>query len=528
MQVLIRMTSPRNPTSLGQWGFLCLFLGVLGFFGGCSFSAPHGALPLESIVYSAAADSIGFAAFSQLSQAEQESRRLQARLWLERFTQEPLPEGRIQALGNAVGLAPDDPASWLQLAHLWRWLGDYLKTMDCLDSAATAVRSFDPQVHTWSKREMQRRTALARSWLHYDRGEWQQGLEWARAAQKASPGDAAVRQVFGLLAGHAGMRSKAEEFAGEMMRTEMDNSDIAWVRAAYWVSRTKYRQAFNLIMSKRPNQTHQAEYWREKGEIAEILGEFSRAENWYKESAYVLPFRDSTCLSVLKYHSLGSGSAKTELKIWLAFDRYYVTGSYSAFTNLAFLRFNKAKDSAEKDFWAGQVVNATGTLLRKGVDIPWAYRTRGLVFAYGNKTKRSISDLSQASDLLGKLDQVDPNVESTLGHLLLMKEDHFQALPHLEVAVEMNPKSSRVWQDLGLAQIMSGRENEGGRSLTRALELNPEATISWYNRGLLFFHQKKFSRAKADLETAARLAPDNLEVLNLLQKADTMWRKNQP
>jgi tetratricopeptide (TPR) repeat protein len=522
------MINRRNPTVFRWWGFLLSTLCILLSLIGCSSSSfQKHTTSIDSIAYSADVDSLGIEAFTALSAEDKEYRRTQARLWLDRFANEETPEARIRSLCNAVGLAPDNPGTWLQLAHYWRWLGDYLNTMECLDAAATAIRNHDSQEYSWNKKEMQRRTALARAWLHYDRGEWQQGLEWARAARQVAPGEASVRQIYGLLAGHAGFRSTMEETAGDMMRIDADNTDVAWVRAAFWVSKGKHRQAFNLIMDQRPNQTHQAEYWREMGEIAEYLGEYSRAGRWYEESAHVLPFRDRSSVTSFKHSRLDSGANPVSLKVWLAFDRYYVTGSYSAFTSLAYRRFVEAKNPGEKDFWAGQVVNATGTLLRKGVDTPWAYRTRGLVFAYGKKTDRSIRDLRRAADLLGKLDHRDSQVESTLGHLFLMKEDHVNALPHLRNAVELESESALIWRDYGLAQIMSGQNRDGEASLTRALELDPKSTISWYNRGLLYFHQGKFSRAKADLETAARLAPDNLEVINLLQKTNARWQKTQ-
>ncbi len=519
------LLSQRNPTVLYRWGFsisicLCLVL-VVGCTTGPAAKHYTDGGPMA---YSAHEDSLGIKDFLALSTSEQESRRVQSRIWLDRFSDATTPSARVQALGNAAGLAPDNPRIWLQLAPYWRWLGDYLKTVGCLETAAKAVRNHNPGIHSWGKKEMQRRTALARAWMHYDRGEWQQGLDWARAARRIAPGDAAMRQIYGLLAGHSSMRSEAQEMADDLGRLDDGDTDVNWILASYRISTRQYRQAFNLVMDLNPNKEHQAECWREMGEIAEYLGEWSWANRWYEESAHALPFRDTSCVSVLRNSRMKPGSKKTRQKVWLAFDKYYITGSYSAYTNLAFKRFQQSTESQTKGFWAGQVVNAAGTLLRKGVDKAWTYRARGLVFAYGEKTDRSIRDLRRASELFAEVGRRDLKTESTLGNLLLKKKNHLAALKHLTVAVEIDPDKERIWQDLGLAYVMSDRTQEAEESFSRALELNPDLATSWYNRGLLHLHHKEYSLAVADLQEAARLAPDNQDVIDLYQKARVLAR----
>lgn len=516
----------KNLTAFGRWGFL-LFMVILA--AGCSSSSRReSCVDPGGLSYSANSDSLGIEAFESLSSDEQKIRRAEARSWLDRFSEEKHPNSRIRALGNAAGLAPDDPSIWLHQAHIWRWMGDYLKTVECLEMAALAVRNFKPGVHLWSKREMQRRTALARAWLHYDRGEWQQGLDWARAARKIAPTDVSVRQIYGLLAGHSGMRSESMGIAENLARIDPSYSDINWIKASYRVSTGQHRQAFNLMMDLQPNHAHQAECWREMGEIAESLGEYSRAGRWYRESFSTLPFKTSNCLNIWNHPRLKPGSKRTWQNVWLAFDRYYVTGSYSAYTSLAFNRFQEAKNQENKNFWAGQVVNAAGALLRKDIDKPWAYRARGMVFAYVGNTDRGIRDLKMASELLGRERKPDSEVESTLGHLYLEKENHIQAEKYLKIALDLDPLAASAWRDLGLVLIMSGQIEEAEDALTRALELDPDSATSWYNRGLLYLHGQNYGQAVEDLEKAAGLAPDNPEVINLLQKAKMHQRQNRP
>ncbi len=515
----------RNSTVFWRWGFSICLVGSLLLGVGCTTgpSVKHCA-DMGPMGYSAHDDSLGVKEFLVLTAAEQNSRRASAQVWLNRFAQASTSSARIQALANAAGLAPDDPQVWLHLAHRWRWLGDYLKTVECLGAATEAIRNYDPKIHSWKINEMQRRTALARAWMHYDRGEWRQGLDWARAARQMAPGNASMRQIYGLLAGHSAMRSEARQMAEDLGRLDDGDTDVNWILASYRISTKQFRQAFNHIMELNPNKEHQAECWREMGEIAEYLGEWSRASRWYEESAHALPFRDTSCVTMVRHARMKPGSKKTHQKVWLAFDKYYITGSHSAYTNLAFRRFQRANDSQTRDFWAGQVVNAAGTLLRKGVDKPWTYRARGLVFAYGEKTDRSVRDLRRASELLAGVGRQDLKVESTLGHLLLKKKNHLAALGHLQAALELDPKKAGVWQDLGLAYVMSDKSYEAEKAFSRALDLDPGLATSWYNRGLLHLHRKEYGLAEIDLKEAARLAPHNEDVVNLYQKAKVLAR----
>ncbi len=371
---------------------------------------------------------------------------------------------------------------------------------------------------------MQRRTALARAWLHYDRAEWQEGLDWARAARRVAPSDASVRQIYGLLAGHSSLRSEAEGIAEDLTRVDDAFSDRNWILASYRISTGQYAQAFNLVMDIHPNRTHQAECWREMGEIAELLEEYSYSTRWYAESFHTLPFRNLNCLSTWNEPRLKQKPRKVMQKVWLAFDRYYVTGSYSSYTNLAYQRFLGAENQQKKEFWAGQVVNATGILIRKEIDKPWAYRARGLVFASVGKTDRGIRDLKQASALLK---DKDFQLEATLGHLFLEKKNHKQALIHLKIATGLDPFQAVAWRDLGLALIMADEIKDAEKALNQAIDLDPKSATSWYNRGLLFLHRKSYGKAVRDLDKAAALAPGNEEVIKLLKQARVLERQNR-
>lgn len=425
---------------------------------------------------------------------------------------------RASAAEDTVGPVGTDPALMLEQARQHRWLGDYLRTVEYLDATESLLGGMTAGSGSARRREVFRQLALERAWLHYDRGEWQDGLRVVRAALDLEPGDAQLRLIHGLLAAQDGRRSMALAAADDFTRAEPHNPHGPWIRAAYRVSTGQLREAFGLVLGLTPNRENQVECWRDKGEIAERLEEYSRAGRWYEKSAHSLPFGQAKCVQRLTYPRLRPGSRKTHQKVWLAFDRYYVTGSLSAYTRLAMDRFDAAADGAGKAFWAEQVVNAAGILLRKGIDEPWAHRARGLVFAYGDQTDRAIRDLREASRRLERLKRADGRIEATLGHLFLEKKDHIGSLPHLREAVRLQPDAAGPWRDLGLALIMDEQAAAAEQALTRSIDLDPNSATAWYNRGLLYLHARDLDRARTDLQEAARLAPDNAEVINLIQQ----------
>jgi tetratricopeptide (TPR) repeat protein len=199
----------------------------------------------------------------------------------------------------------------------------------------------------------------------------------------------------------------------------------------------------------------------------------------------------------------------------VAFGRYYVTGSRSAYTQFALERFRAAKEPAERDFWAGAVVNQAGIILRAGDEKLGARRARGLVFAWTGKEQRALTDLQQVAR---GLETPDPLVEAGIGHVLLLMQDHKRALPHLRRATSQEQDMASALSDLGLALIMDGEREEAAKALTRALELDPTLVRAWYNRGLMNLHAGDLAAAEADLARAAELAPDSLEIGQLLQQ----------
>lgn len=473
---------------------------------------------------SAPEDSLGLEEFLALDPSGRQQRRELSDTWLERAKKASRARTKISDLTKAAGLAPDDPDLWLQLAKVWRWIGDDLRTMTCLDNAAAAVRNLGAGESDLADRgvgyrkEAAMRTALLRAWLHYDRAEYHEGLSWAKVAGKIEPGSALFFQVLGVLEGSLGHRSQALEIADDIRRARGYQTDEAWILSNLNRSLGRNREAFNHFLRLRPIEDHAAECFRDMGLAAERVGEWSYARRWYRESHAHLPFADTSSLVEVTHDRLDPREPSSRQPFWLAFGQHFVTGSRSSYTAYALEQFDQAKNPETRDQWGGLVVNSAGICLRMDEDTPWALRARGIVFARTGKEDRGLEDLLRAEALLGELGIEDGRVAAEIGHLLLVEQKQNQAVNKLRGAVQLDSEYAAAWSDLGLALIMTGDQEGAEMALSRALQLDPTSVTAWYNRGLMNMHAGNLEQAVADLGRAAELAPDNQEVARLLQQ----------
>lgn len=496
----------------------CLFAAVTGCAGQPEVRCDDSV----NLAYSAASDSLGLNEFLQLGPDEQQSRRRAAQQELSRASGSDRADYRIRALTNAAGLAPDNPNVWLRLATAWRWLGDYLRTDTSLENAAVAARqmnvtSNDPAVATAQDAAVLE-VFLQRAWLHYDRAEWREARPWIRAASLAQPGNAAVLQIRGLLEAIEGKQGMSYEIADDLKRKDPFNTDIGWIKGNLDVSQGRTREAFSRYMGLHPNDKRAAECYRDMGRLAERLKEWSYARRWYEESAASFPFRNITCLTEVRRPRISDLSGRNELPVWLAFNRYYITGSLSAYLNYAWGQFKNAQTPAEKDLWSGLVVNAAGICVRLEMEKDHARRIRGLVFADNGSERRALVDLQAALTGFGSEHRWAPELAAEIGHLFLKQENHRAAIGYLEQALAKAPEQARTWSDLGLAMIMEGERDQASVAFSEALDRDDSLVIAWYNRGLMHFHAGDLEAAESDLRRAAELAPEQLEIGKLLQQ----------
>src|SRR5262249_4304673 len=70
--------------------------------------------------------------------------------------------------------------------------------------------------------------------------------------------------------------------------------------------------------------------------------------------------------------------------------------------------------------------------------------------------------------------------------------------------------------EIGTAALDAGVNDLAEQELTRAIGLVPGEPAAWANRGLAYVRSHKLEKARADLAQAARLAPDNADVEEML------------
>jgi len=536
-----RNPNDNSPTShQGLWGFfsplvwagiLAAALGMGIVLGGCSGSPSSGNIyTAEAIAHE---DSLGLEEFLALDATRRQARRKEAAFLVEESRNAPESTERIRALVLAAGLVPDDPDYWLELAKVWRWIGDNLRTKTCLDNAAAAVRhlgSGDSDLKDRSegyRKDAALRTGVLRAWLHYDRAEYHDGLSWAKAAVKLEPGNSTAIQILGILEGSMGHRSQALEVAEAIQRTRGYHTDVSWIRSVVERSVGRYREAFNYFLNLRPIEDHAAECFRDMGLAAERVQEWSYARRWFRDSRAHLPFEDTSSLVEISFERLDTRYDSSQMPVWLAFGRYYVTGSRSAYTAYAFQQFDQAVTAEARDQWAGLVVNSAGICLRMKEDQPWALRARGIVFSRTGKEDRGLEDLERAAAALDDLGLQDARVEAEIGHLQLVKQQQRRAVVTLGQAVQLDDQYAAAWCDLGLALIMTGDQKGAEKALSKSIQLNPDSVTAWYNRGLLNMHAGQLDQAQYDLGRAAELAPDNQDVARLLQQVVRQQNQSQ-
>lgn len=506
--------------------------------GGCAGTSRNECLPDPALLLAAPADSLEIDRFLRSDPAGVAARRIQATDLGRRAAVARAPGERIGLAAAAAAAAPDDPDLWLASAAAWRAAGDDLRAGAALDAAAAAVRRLnDPGSPLGARGSAYRRgaalaTALAQAWFHYERSEWAEADDWARAALSLEPASPAALQVRGLALGRLGQTSRVVEIADELRRRDVFSPYARWMIAAHDETLGRLRGALGHCLDLTPHPARALENYRDMAALAEKLGEWTLAEQWYARSAAANALSGTPCLSRALLPRLEpgpDGSQPRRMPVWLAFDRHYVTGSLSAYAQHAFAGFEAAASADDRELWAGLAVNAAGILLRRAPDAPWALRVRGLVFAASGDPGQGVADLRRAADALAAAGlPADARVEGELGRLLLARGDFAGALPRLRRAVDLDPAAAGAWADLGMALASIGDASGALAALGRAIDIAPERPTAWYNRGLLHLRAQRLDEAEHDLGRAASLAPDNPDIPRLLQQIRAARSRGAP
>lgn len=511
-------------------GALLAVLGIVAVCTGCGGSDQAKRATHAELMSNADMDSLGLVQFMALSGDERALRRERAGIWRSHAADSEDAWGRAESLRTAVGLAPDDPDPWLDLAETSGWLGDDLRVENALLNATAALRHLnepasDLRVTRAERDDIVVRVSLLRAWFHYRRAEWHEGLGWAKAALQVKPGAISAAVIKGLLAAGAQQRAQAGIVAEDMRLHEPYAWNATWILAMIDLAYEDLYLAFNRATRVTEPDEHSVDFFRDIATIAEFVEEWSYARRWYADSAAALHPSTARHRRRVDHPRLGEGPEAVEMPVWLSFDRYYLTGSLPSYAALVYERFTGAPTPGERTRWGGETVNAVGILLRQNRCQAHALRVRGLVFLDQERYERARADLERAERLFDEAGTENREVVAALGRLWLNLEDHEQALPYLERACLLSPMDPDVWSDLGLVRVMARDEEGAAEAFGRAIEIDPDAAAAWYNRGLMRLHAGDLDGATVDLGEAARLAPDNAEVGRLLQRIRVMQRE---
>jgi tetratricopeptide (TPR) repeat protein len=80
----------------------------------------------------------------------------------------------------------------------------------------------------------------------------------------------------------------------------------------------------------------------------------------------------------------------------------------------------------------------------------------------------------------------DDEVLYHLGNTYFMEGDLLTSEVYFSKAAELNPKSFRAHNNLGVVQKNLGKKESAIRELNLAIELNPKYERAWFNLGILF------------------------------------------
>ena len=474
------------------------------------------------VSYSDAADSLGLASFMALSADQQQVRRKRAARWAEMAANAQSVADQMRALRNVVGLDPLNARGWLELAELNRWCGRHQVTADYLQYAAPAIK----RAPAAERPSLWLKMTLQWAWYHYDRGEWYQGLAWSDSSVVLNRSDHPTMLIRGLLLAGGGRSRDATYLASEIERLDYTLSGWRWIRGITDYHRGLLSEAFNQLRF-RPSPQHRAECWRDMGMVAEATQHWSEARRFYERSHSSLPLRENSLLVERACKVPPARDKDDWLPVWLAFDRYYVTGSLVAYAELARDRFAAASGSVEREFWADATLNATSVCIRKGIGLPWSRAWRGQVYAQLEMDRQADLDMTRALRELDRRRQEDVATLAWLGRVRLRQESYQHALTLLQRAVAIDSTTARIWSDLGYALLMTKDLERAVVVLDRAISLDPTMAAAWYNRGLMHFYAQRWEESAADLQKAAQLAPTNETIAEVLQRAVLMVQRSR-
>ena len=474
----------------------------------------------ESWIWTQPVDSLSLPGFLDLPVEVRRQRRSAAENLLDHVEAATSHAGAMALLTTAAGLAPDDALLWIRLAAESRRIGDCDRALGCLEAAERALQHRDDQ----QRRQLRLEVALARGWIHRDRGEWAMAVAWSDSARSLEPQDRRVQLLVGIASASRGDTQGATNMARIIEVTEFFRFEWRWIRGMASFSQGDLQDAYHWLSGARPEQPWSADFWRDFGMVCERVGDQIEASRAYRYALASLGLPSGTTGSIETSVRSPGRERGMDVVLHRAYEGWPVAGSRLGWAFTAADSALSATHAGRLAHWSDRASELLSTAISYEFETRRCRELRGLVYARVGAEELARRDFQRAVTEAADLGEVDSRVLLELGHMILKEKRWRRSIPLLKAGLERSSQDARGWGDLGLALLMTSQKDAGNEALSYALELDPTLAAAWYNRGLARFHAKQWRSAADDLAQAAELAPDNQEVLDLLQQAEQRAR----
>ncbi|MBK7701437.1 MAG: tetratricopeptide repeat protein [bacterium] len=492
-----------------------------GLVAGCGLAPAPPLRYADAWRCEAPADSLGFDNVRALSPAARERRRAQALPWRQLAATTRDDAERLRALVTAFALAPDVPDHGFALAEAAGRVGDTQRALAALD----AVEASLGELPAAERRAARLRLALARGWLHRDRGRWTLAHAWADSAARISPAEREVRMLQGLCrAAHGDLRG-AYNISRDIETKEYFRFEWRWIRGVAELARGDVANAYYWLRDTRPEGPWSARFHRDLAMVCARVGDPVEARRFYNYSYDALGLGPGTCPGPADVPADEGDAKPARLPVWIAFGRLLAAGSPYGWALAATDSFTAAISPADRIAWADRAVDALGVCIRLDDHQEQCRAQRGLLYAEIGATNSPWRTSTASWPRGGSGGRRGAELAAPYGRLLNRAGRVEAAEEWLREALSAAPERAEIWSDLGYTLMMTGRAAQGEEALDRALALDPGLAAAWYNRGLHRYQARRWSEAADDFARALELAPDNPDIPPLLQQARARARR---
>jgi tetratricopeptide (TPR) repeat protein len=333
-----------------------------------------------------------------------------------------------------------------------------------------------------------------------------------------------TKLIYGLSLAGTKQTQEAESMARALMESsswgEKKREAGTWIFAMqFFYSNHWHHNMFRLLSTRESRTLRPASRYLDAGLVFENRSTWNNAQLFYEQSITALPLEKTTGLNTVVGSPPLPDNKSVAMPFCIAFDRHFVTGSWYAFAEYAFERFQSAVSEDSRQHWALATIEAASVTLRKYSDRPWARQWRGLAQVQNGRYDLAEVDLERALIVFRARELNTAEILTGLGYVKIQREDLPAAENYLQQAVAVDPNLAQAWSYLGYCLVQIKDLSRAKHALDRALELDAGLTAAWYNRGLMHFHAHDWTAAVQDLEEAARLSPDIPDIPELLQRA---------